>query len=80
MDIFSLCTERSLKAIFRNLEYFKSQSGFTVSYEKTTLYRIGSLCNSNAMMYNLSEIAWSNNDITVLGVTIAHENIVHKKL
>ena len=54
------------------------QSGFTISYEKTTLYRIGSLRFSSAQLYELSEIAWTNQDISVLGVQIAHEDIVQK--
>ena len=78
MDIFSICTEHSLKEIHRELEDFRLQSGFTVSYEKTTLYRIGSLRHSKAQMYNLSEFSWSNQDITVLGVTISHEDILEK--
>ena len=78
MDVFSLATEKSLKAIFSELEHFRLQSGFTISYEKTTLYRIGSLRHSNAMMYNISDVVWSNNDITVLGVQITHEDIVSK--
>ena len=78
MDIFSLCKERQIRAIFNKLESFRLQSGFTVSYEKTTLYRIGSLRHSDAQLYNMSEYAWSNKDIKVLGVTIAHENIVEK--
>ena len=43
MDIFSVNKEKSLKAILEELDRFKLQSGFTVSYDKTTLYRIGSL-------------------------------------
>ena len=78
MDIFSKCTERSIKAIYKELEFFRQQSGFTVSYEKTTLYRIGSLRHSNAQLYDLDQFTWSNEDITVLGVTIAHENILEK--
>ena len=78
MDVFSRCTEKSVKAIFSELEQFRHQSGFTLSYEKTTLYRIGSLRFSDAQMYNLSEVAWSNQDINVLGVTIAHSDIVQK--
>ena len=78
MDIFSNCTEKSIKTIYEELEKFRLQSGFTVSYEKTTLYRIGSLRNSNAQMYNMTEFVWSNEDISVLGVTIAHEDIVNK--
>ena len=80
MDIFSLCNEKSIKEVYGELQSFKRQSGFTVSYEKTTVYRIGSLRHSNAQMYNLDELAWSNEDINVLGVTIAHEDIVGKKL
>ena len=78
MDIFSLCTEKSIKAIYEELDRFKYQSGFTVSYEKTTLYRIGSLRHSDAEMYNMKEYAWSNKDISVLGITIAHEDLVQK--
>ena len=78
MDIFSSNSERSLKAIFHELDSFKSQSGFTISYEKTTLYRIGSLRHSSAQLYNMSQVAWSNQDITVLGVTIAHDDLVQK--
>ena len=78
MDIFSLCTEKSVKAILEELNKFKSQSGFTVSYDKTTLYRIGSLRHSNAQMYGLSQYVWSREDITVLGVKIAHEELIEK--
>ena len=78
MDIFSLCNEKSLKAIHEELEKFKWQSGFTVSYEKTTIYRIGSLRHSNAQLYDMNQFTWSNQDINVLGITIAHEEILDK--
>ena len=78
MDIFSLATKESITAIYEELDRFKRHSGFTVSYEKNTIYRIGSLRHSNATMYNLDQYKWSNEDITVLGVTIAHENIIEK--
>ena len=74
----SMANKKSITAIYEELERFKYQSGFTVSYEKTTLYRIGSLRHSNAQLYDLDQFAWSNNDINVLGVTIAHEDIVMK--
>ena len=78
MDIFSLCSKESLQAIHQELADFRQQSGFTVSYEKTTLYRIGSLRHANAMMYDMDQYTWSNEDITVLGVTIAHNDLVQK--
>ena len=69
MDIFSLCNQHALKEIFNELERFRKQSGFTVSYEKTTLYRIGSLRHSNAQI---------NGDINVLGTTITHEDLTQE--
>ena len=78
MDVFSLNTETSIKSILEELDKFRLQSGFTVSYEKTTLYRIGSLRHSDAQLYNIDQYQWSNKDINVLGVTIAHEDIINK--
>ena len=78
MDVFTLCNEKSINNILEELNKFKRQSGFTVSYDKTTLYRIGSLRFSNAQLYGISEVVWTNEDINVLGVTIAHQDIVEK--
>ena len=78
MDTFSMCNETSIRGMFNQLEAFRLQSGFTISYEKTSLYRIGSLRHSNARMYNIEEVKWTNEDISVLGIKIAHENIVEK--
>ena len=74
MDVSTKCTKESVKALYDELERFRHQSGFTVSYDKTTLYRIGSLRYSNASMYDMEQFKWSNEDITVLGVTISHED------
>ena len=78
MDIATKCTKESIEQIYKELNNFYYQSGFEVSYDKTTLYRIGSLRHSNAMLYDLDQFKWSNEDITILGVTIAHEDIVYK--
>ena len=78
MDIFTLAKEDSLQSIFWELDSFQKQSGFTVSYDKTTLYRIGSLRHSDAKLFNMDQYAWSNKEITVLGITIAHEDILKK--
>ena len=78
MVIGTEANEKSIKSIFEELERFRYQSGFMLSYEKTTLYRIGSLRHSSAMMYNVDQVSWSNEDITVLGVTISHDDILDK--
>ena len=77
-DVFSISTEKSVKAILEELDRFRLQSGFTISYEKTTLYRIGSLRHSDAQLYSIDQLNWSNKDINVLGVTITHDNILEK--
>ena len=78
MGIMTLCNQRSIEAILKELKDFHYQSGFTVSYEKMTMYRIGSLRHSKAQMYNQDEFVWSNEDINVLGVIVAHNDIVEK--
>ena len=57
---------------------YRLQSGITVSYDKTTLYRIGSLRHSNATLYSMYQYKWSNEDIKVLSITTAHGDIVSK--
>ena len=78
MDIFSNAQEESIKAILEELDRFKLQSGFMVSYDKTTMYRIGSLRHSQATLYDITQFTWSNTDINVLGITITYEDIMKK--
>ena len=78
MDTFSICNEKSIRAIHSELENFREHSGFTVSYDKTTIYRIGSLKHSDSSMYSIEQYKWSNKDINVLGVTISHQDILQK--
>ena len=73
MDVFSLFKQTSLDAILNNLKLFYYSSGMEINYNKTTLYRIGSLKSSNAMLYTQENIKWSNEDIVVLGVTVSHD-------
>ena len=40
-----------------------------VSYDKTSLYRVGSLAHSNAKVYTSKALKWTNEDIETLGVT-----------
>ena len=44
--------------------------GLKVSYEKTTVYRIGSLANSDALIYTQRQLKWLNKAIETLGVCI----------
>ena len=42
------------------------------------MYRIGSLRHSSAVLYNMDQVAWSNESINVLGIRITHGDVVHE--
>ena len=62
--------QESLDEILDIFEKFRRNSGFTLSYEKTTIYRIGSLRNSVARLYTRYPIQWTNDPICILGVWV----------
>ena len=71
-DIFSLFDQRSLNAINSTLENFNKNTGLQISYDKTSLYRIGSLKNSDAELYSEKPIAWTNDSLKVLGICVTY--------
>ena len=70
LDVFSENCEESVKTIVQELQYFYTKSGFKVSYDKTTMYRIGSLQKSNTKIYTQPDVKWSSDTIRVLGIDI----------
>ena len=69
-DIFMIFDQKSLDHAPMTLEEFRKMSGFTISYDKTQILRIGALRNSNAMLYTAKKITWTNGPIKVLGVNV----------
>ena len=62
-------------------------TGLTMSYDKTLIYRIGSLANTDAKLYTTRKIKWTNNPINTLGIDLYqnadeldknYEKIMHK--
>ena len=51
MNLFSLYQQHSLDSAITTLSQFESSIGLKHNYEKTNVYRIGSLRNSEAMLY-----------------------------
>ena len=49
-------------------------SGLRVNYHKTTVYRIGSIKDSDAKFYSANKIKWTNDPINVLGFWISNES------
>ena len=72
-DVCSLFDQCSLSAILQDLENFKLQSGFEISYDKTAILRVGSMKDSDAMLYTQKPTAWKNDVINVLGIDIASD-------
>ena len=72
MNATTKAKKKNLEIIFAILEDFRRNSGFTVNYNKTTVYRLGSLKNSKAKCYTEKDLVWTNEPINVLGITIDH--------
>ena len=60
----------SLDAFTATLECIEANMGLKVSYDKTTLYRVGSLQNSEAALFTRRNFAWSNESLDTLGIKI----------
>ena len=59
-----------LDAFTNTLSCVESQMGLKILYEKTTVYRISSLTNSDAQLYTQKNLKWSIEAISTLGVKI----------
>lgn len=59
-----------LGAVVRVLDNLYSNTGLQTNYDKTTIYRVGSLANSQAKIYTTKNFKWTNEPIAILGVKI----------
>ena len=71
-DIYQKYSQQSLQETIHYLEAFQTQTGFTVSYEKTQIYRIGTLKDTQERVHVSRDIRWTNSPINVLGIYIAY--------
>ena len=80
MDVCMKAKKSCIQALFKALDEFKMISGFTVNYEKTTIYRIGSLKKSNAKFYSERKLEWTNGPVNYLGIWLDYNpNTVYQK-
>ena len=56
-----------INAFCNVLSEVESNFGLKVSYEKTSMYRVGSIAKSEAKVYTTKEVNWSNEPIVTLG-------------
>jgi len=65
-------TEESLYETIVLLDKFSEFSGLKVNYEKSTVFRLGSLKNTNIVFYENRNLKWSSDCIDYLGLHISH--------
>ena len=70
MNTSSEYDQKTLNHLLESLEWFRLNTGFTISYEKTTIMRIGSLRRSEARLYTQMPIAWTNDPVNILGIRV----------
>ena len=74
LDMFVKYKKEVWQEIISTFGNFEQNSGMKINYDKTTVYRIGSLRNTQAMFYSDRKIRWSNGPINVLGVLVSYNH------
>ena len=80
MDVSTTAKEQNLKKLFEVFDRCERQIGLKVNYDKTTVYRIGSLRNTDAIFYTKRQLNWTNEPINVLGIWIDHNTEITQEL
>ena len=70
MTAFLKYDQISINAFGDTLWVVEEQMGLKVSYDKTVLYRVGSLHGSDASLYTARNFQWSNEPVDILGVKL----------
>ena len=79
-NLFSIYDKSSLDGIVEIFNVIEKNMGLKVNYDKTNIYRIGSIRNSLAKLYTQRNFRWESAPINILGVDISHEaDLVVKK-
>lgn len=70
MNLSLIFEEESFTELVDAFDAFEGATGFKVNYNKTSVYRIGSLRNSNAKLYMAQSWHWTNKPIRILGTMV----------
>ena len=73
LDLYLPFDQNVINTIFHTLTDIEASTRLKVSYEKTTLYRIGSLAGSEAKCYTERKVKWENCTVNMLGINIAND-------
>ena len=68
--LYLIFREEVINEAIKELTYIESNTGLKISYDKTCIYRVGSLKGTDAKIYTTKNLQWSDGGIEMLGVTI----------
>ena len=74
--------QESWQQITYEFNKFISLTGMTINYNKSTVYRLGSLRHTNAKFYSKNKLQWTNDPIKLLGIYITadHDELMSSNL
>ena len=61
------------QGVMDSFDTFEAHTGMKISYDKTIIYRIGSIRDSDAKFYSTRKINWSNEPVNTLGIWVSHD-------
>ena len=70
----TLTNQEQLNNLLEMFDQFHDHSGLAINYEKTSLYRIGSMKHAIPRLYTQKNISWEDVGINVLGTLVTHKN------
>ena len=72
-DLYLAFDQTTLSSTLQVLTDIETNTGLQVSYEKTTIYRIGPMANTQAKLYTTRRVNWSSEFVNTLGVDLFND-------
>ena len=69
-DLYLPFDQKVVNAVLDTLSDIEKCTGLKISYDKTTVYRVGSISDSLAKFYTVRAVKWTNNPVNTLGVEL----------
>ena len=71
--LFLTCEKLTLEGVVDTLATVANNIGLVINYNKTLIYRTGSLAGSNAKIYTTREFVWSNENYESIGIIMGND-------
>ena len=74
LNLFLQFDEIVWQNVMNVFDVFEECTGMRVSYDKTTIYRLGSLKDTDAKFYSRRKIQWTNQPVNILGIWVDNDH------